>query len=138
MASLKLYHLEEGTYIRFILFFFTVYSAVCCSYGGMLSAWFRFKYPNVVDGALAASAPIYYIDNLSSNTGFYERVTQVSRYHAAFTPVPLPPPMHLRCPQDFASVDGRCPQYVRKGFSMIMELAKTGTKGIILYEPAWL
>ena len=43
----------------------------------MLSAWFRFKYPNVVDGALAASAPIYIPANLTDHYAFFGLVTKV-------------------------------------------------------------
>ena len=44
----------------------------------MLTAWIRFKYPNLVDGGLAASAPIFYTEGLVSRTAFFGKVTEVS------------------------------------------------------------
>jgi len=49
------------------------------SYGGMLAAWMRMKHPSVVQGALAASAPILYFQGAENNkdngAGFYRVVT---------------------------------------------------------------
>ncbi|KAK7097322.1 lysosomal Pro-X carboxypeptidase-like isoform X1 [Littorina saxatilis] len=44
------------------------------SYGGMLSAWMRLKYPNLVLGSLAASAPIWQFEGLAPCGSFYEVV----------------------------------------------------------------
>lgn len=46
------------------------------SYGGMLAAWFRLKYPHVTIGALASSAPILDFMNITSSYSFNNIVTQ--------------------------------------------------------------
>nr|GMC86223.1 lysosomal Pro-X carboxypeptidase-like [Ipomoea batatas] len=46
------------------------------SYGGMLAAWFRLKYPHVTIGALASSAPILYFENITSTYAFNDVITQ--------------------------------------------------------------
>lgn len=47
------------------------------SYGGMLSAWIRMKYPASVDGAIAASAPIWQFKDLTPCENFNRIVTNV-------------------------------------------------------------
>ncbi|KAJ4830054.1 hypothetical protein Tsubulata_009664 [Turnera subulata] len=45
------------------------------SYGGMLAAWFRLKYPHVAIGALASSAPILNFENITSPYSFNRIIT---------------------------------------------------------------
>ncbi|KAJ4837390.1 hypothetical protein Tsubulata_029287 [Turnera subulata] len=46
------------------------------SYGGMLAAWFRLKYPHVALGALASSAPILYFDSIIPPEGYFTVMTK--------------------------------------------------------------
>ena len=49
-------------------------------YGGMLAGWMRIKYPHLVDGAIASSAPIFHpfeVTPPSSGNAFARRVTEV-------------------------------------------------------------
>ncbi|KAF6147469.1 hypothetical protein GIB67_021295 [Kingdonia uniflora] len=50
--------------------------AIGGSYGGMLASWFRLKYPHIVIGALASSAPILYFDDITPQNGYFSVVTK--------------------------------------------------------------
>ena len=45
------------------------------SYGGMLAAWLRMKFPQTFQGAIAASAPIIYFKGASDPQEFYKIIT---------------------------------------------------------------
>ncbi|BFZ05933.1 hypothetical protein BsWGS_08972 [Bradybaena similaris] len=77
------------------------------SYGGMLAAYMRFKYPNIVDGALAASAPLFMQDIAGPHNFFFNHVTQ-----------------------DFRDTSEKCYNLVKLAFRQMNDLAAQGQPGL--------
>jgi len=75
------------------------------SYGGMLAAWMRAKYPSLVQGAIAASAPVWMFPGMGmwkDLTGPYRIITQV-----------------------FHDAQPDCPAKVTQSWDVITEMGKT-------------
>jgi len=72
------------------------------SYGGMLTAWFRMKYPHVVDGAIACSAPILQFPGVTPCDAFAGVVTRV-----------------------FTGVNPECSATVKKSWDIILRIGLT-------------
>ena len=78
------------------------------SYGGMLAAWFRIKYPNIVHGAIAASAPINHFYGIVDYFLFNEIITN-----------------------DFAEARSTCPGLIQDGFTRIKQHSMNSTKSFV-------
>ncbi|KAI5625604.1 lysosomal Pro-X carboxypeptidase precursor [Silurus asotus] len=76
--------------------------AIGGSYGGMLAAWLRMKYPHVVIGALAASAPIWQFTDMVPCGDFYKIVSQ-----------------------DFANSGINCSKNIRRSWTAINSMSST-------------
>jgi len=71
------------------------------SYGGMLAAWFRMKYPQVVAGAIASSAPILQFEGHVDPNKFNQIVTQ-----------------------DFQDANAACREGVSKSWAMMKDMGE--------------
>ncbi|KAL3319651.1 Dipeptidyl peptidase 2 [Cichlidogyrus casuarinus] len=74
------------------------------SYGGLLAAYMRAKYPHIVDGAIAASAPVYWTVGLKNIHGFFEDTTK-----------------------NFDQADPKCAPAIKRAYDTILSKASTDT-----------
>lgn len=71
------------------------------SYGGMLAAWIRLKYPSSVDAAVASSAPIFQFGELTSCASYYNIISHVYK---------------------ISSSDGQCVKNIKKSWKELRNI----------------
>lgn len=81
------------------------------SYGGMLTAYMRYKYPHIIAGGVASSAPFLTIAGNRPRSEFWQAVTNT--FHMA---------------------DATCPASIQQGFSKLMELFNGGKEDLTQIE----
>lgn len=74
------------------------------SYGGMLAAWMRLKYPWVINGAVASSAPIYQFQGLTPCNTYSNLVADVF---------------------NVSSKTGECPKNIKRSWAAIRNITTT-------------
>ncbi|XP_071044535.1 lysosomal Pro-X carboxypeptidase isoform X2 [Parasteatoda tepidariorum] len=74
------------------------------SYGGMLAAWIRIKYPHLVKGAIASSAPVWQFTGLTPCEKYNEIITK-----------------------DFAEAGENCDKMIRRSWDVIKNFGKTAS-----------
>ena len=57
------------------------------SYGGMLAAWMRMRYPNLVDGAIASSAPLEMLASNFNTSSYWAVVTRAATRAGGSSPL---------------------------------------------------
>ncbi|KAK2718034.1 hypothetical protein QYM36_006727 [Artemia franciscana] len=83
------------------------------SYGGMLAAWMRVKYPHIIQGAIAASAPVLQ----------FKGVTPCSKFGRVVT-------------KDYETQSPACANVIRKSWQAIENVTATD-KGLEWLSNAW-
>lgn len=76
------------------------------SYGGMLTGYMRYKYPHIIDGGVASSAPFLTVAGNRPRGEFWQAVTNT--FHMA---------------------DATCPGSVQAGFTQLLKLFEMGKEG---------